>query len=95
MFNFENSPERVSTRAAILCNKCKKTFPSDEMKIHCNGCHNFYHCGVAGRCIGTKCTIGIGEYSHSLGYCLTCVDLKLSINTDNNNKCLCKNCQYL
>lgn len=77
----------------ILCNKCKKIFNSDEMKIHCNGCHKFYHCGIAGRCIGKGCTIGMGSYTHSMGYCLNCVDLKLKINTDLNDKCICNDCK--
>jgi hypothetical protein len=77
----------------LLCNKCNKLFTADKIKIHCSECLKFYHCGVAGRCIGKECTIKTGTNKHSLGYCLTCVDLKLSINCDKTNRCICKTCQ--
>lgn len=79
----------------IYCNGCKKHHKSDEFKIHCSNCYKFYHCRVAGRCIGKNCSIGGGDNCHRLGYCLNCVDLNLDINTDNTNNCICKECQVL
>ena len=78
----------------LFCEYCKKHYPFDEFKINCNGCDKLYHCGIAGRCIGQKCSIEMTEgKTYRMGYCLNCVDLKLHINTDNTDQCLCKTCQ--
>ena len=49
----------------IECYHCKEAFPliSDEIKIHCGECFNFFHCHIAGKC---ECC--------SLHYCLDCVN---------------------
>ena len=42
---------------------------SDELKIHCNMCNEFFHCGIAGECIGEDCLIKDerGRYKHRHG----------------------------
>ena len=65
------------------------------MKLYCNGCERFYHCHIAGRCIGDNCVFKLyNGQDHRMGYCLNCVDLNLKINQDlKSNECLCKRCQ--
>ena len=69
----------------IPCGGCEKVFDlgSDELKIHCNLCEQFFHCKIAGKCRGENCQV----MNHSASYCLNCVS-----KVYNNNECLCKDC---
>ena len=73
---------------SIFCSYCKKHFNSNEIKAHCNICNNFFHCGVAGECIGEDCKIvkPNGEI-HRARYCVNCVS-----KIYKNNQCICKDC---
>lgn len=78
-------------RESMHCGKCRKIFNlnSNELKIHCNICNEFFHCGIAGECIGEDCMIKDenGKLKHRARYCENCVTKKF-----NDETCLCKNC---
>jgi len=78
-------------REKMHCGNCRQIFDlsSDELKIHCNICNEFYHCGIAGECIGEDCMIKDenGGYKHRARYCNNCVK-----TIYNKETCLCKNC---
>ena len=77
-------------REVIFCGCCKQKFNlgSNLLKIHCNICEKFYHCGIAGECIGKDCSIIKSDGSiHRASYCNNCVEEKY-----NNNTCICKDC---
>jgi len=74
----------------LRCNHCdqKFTLRSEEIKIHCAGCDKFYHCGIAGECIGDGCTSRLGNgMIHRLRYCNSCAKEVYSDGT-----CLCSTC---
>ncbi len=54
-------------KECIACHNCKQIFNlgSNELKIHCAGCDNFFHCNIAGKC---KC---------QLSWCNNCVLSKI------------------
>ena len=73
----------------IKCGGCTETFDldSNELKIHCNLCNQFFHCKIAGKCDGESCRIEqIDGKVHQASYCYDCVGLL----TD--KKILCKDC---
>lgn len=74
-------------REAMCCGNCKQIFnlDSNELKIHCNICNQFFHCGIAGKCIGDNCKQDGSE--HRASYCNSCVSKIYS-----NGTCLCKEC---
>tara|TARA_B110000208_G_scaffold107557_1_gene133424 strand:+ start:409 stop:783 length:375 start_codon:yes stop_codon:yes gene_type:complete len=78
-------------RQTILCFGCKKCFQlnENEIKLNCALCNNFFHCNIAGECIGRNCLHIIDETKHRERYCNKCVvpDLNLS-----DNKCICIDC---
>jgi len=55
-------------KECISCHSCKKIFnlASNEIKINCAGCDNFFHCNIAGKC---KCY---------LSWCNNCVLTKIN-----------------
>lgn len=60
----------------IICKNCKQMFDlgSNEIKIHCAGCNEFFHCGIAGKCNCSDCkTIMIDNQIHNLSWCINCV----------------------
>ena len=77
-------------KEAMVCGHCKEIFnlDSNKLKVHCNICNKFFHCGIAGECIGEDCTVldSFGNI-HRARYCLGCVS-----KTFKNDKCLCKDC---
>ena len=77
-------------REAMSCGYCKQIFnlDSNELKVHCNICNKFFHCGIAGECIGNDCKVidSLGNI-HRARYCLDCVSKIYS-----NRTCLCKDC---
>jgi len=77
-------------REVIFCGCCNQKFNlgSNELKIHCNTCEKFYHCGIAGECIGKDCSIITPDGSvHRASYCRGCAQKNYS-----NNTCICKDC---
>ena len=78
-------------RESMHCGNCRKIFNlnSNELKIHCNICNEFFHCGIAGECIGEDCMIKDenGLPKHRARYCKKCV-----VKIFNEETCLCKNC---
>lgn len=81
----------------ISCFKCKSIFDlgSDKLKIHCTGCNEFFHCGIAGKCSGKDCCSETmrGEY-HRLSWCVDCVP-KMEGNEEKINGegyCVCNDC---
>tara|TARA_Y100000996_G_scaffold284073_1_gene224204 strand:+ start:645 stop:1022 length:378 start_codon:yes stop_codon:yes gene_type:complete len=77
-------------REAMSCGCCKQIFnlDSNELKVHCNICNKFFHCGIAGECIGNDCKVidSLGNI-HRARYCVDCVSKIYS-----NRTCLCKDC---
>jgi len=78
-------------RESMHCGNCRKIFSlnSNELKIHCNICNQFFHCGIAGECIGDDCIIYGSDriIKHRARYCNNCVS-----KIYNKETCLCKNC---
>ena len=77
-------------RESMHCGKCRGVFnlSSNELKIHCNLCNQFFHCGIAGECVGEDCKVVKHEGSiHRASYCNGCVGIIYE-----KNKCLCKDC---
>lgn len=81
----------------IKCYHCKKEFNlgSEEIKIHCAGCDQFFHCGVAGKCRGSQCNLPtmLGN-NHRLSWCVNCVP-KVDGNEEKPGgigNCICKEC---
>jgi len=77
------------------CDFCKGVFDGDNIKIFCDGCEKFFHCHIAGRCIGENCTVILHNGNkHSSRYCLNCVNLNNKLNNDlKSDICICKNCE--
>lgn len=77
------------------CGFCKISCSSDDIKIFCDGCEKFYHCHIAGSCVGENCTYTLASgLTHSSRYCLNCVNLNNPINTKcMGDRCICKKCE--
>ena len=76
----------------ILCGGCKNGFSleSGELKIHCNHCEQFFHCKIAGECIGKDCKlIDSSGHMHKARYCYSCVSQLYK-----NGTCLCIDCGH-
>lgn len=77
-------------REVIYCGGCKQPFNlhSNELKIHCNLCNQFFHCKIAGPCLGDEClTITEDGTEHRARYCFGCVG-----RIYDTGNCLCKEC---
>ena len=77
-------------REVIYCGGCKTPFnlKSKELKIHCNICNQFFHCNIAGECIGKDCKFTKEDGTiHRARYCINCVK-----KIYHNQTCLCKDC---
>ena len=74
----------------ILCSGCNKCFHvgSNEIKLNCALCNKFFHCNIAGECMGKNCIIKIDGINKRSRYCGDCVEYK-------NNECFCLNCYNL
>ena len=73
----------------IQCFACKDKFALRENKlsIHCSGCYNFFHCGIAGQCIGKNCTHIINTITKYESYCNECASIII-----NDTTCICNTC---
>jgi len=63
-------------KETITCKNCKQRFDlrSNEIKIHCTGCDQFFHCGIAGKCNCSECkTVMRDNQIHNLSWCVHCV----------------------
>ena len=77
-------------REVIYCGGCKGPFNlhSNQLKIHCNLCNQFFHCKIAGPCLGDDClTITDNGEEHRARYCYGCVG-----KVYDTGNCLCKDC---
>ena len=81
--------ERLN-RECIVCYHCKKMckLRDNEIKIMCGSCDKFFHCHIAGKCRGKDCTHTTSNSTHTLSYCLNCVN-PMTIMDDT---CLCNSC---
>jgi hypothetical protein len=79
----------------INCGHCKENFTlGDRIDfISCGTCNNFFHCGIAGSCVGPKCSVVYEGKNVSLKYCEGCVNPYLKINVLDNGQSLCKICE--
>jgi hypothetical protein len=79
----------------INCGHCKEKFSlGDRIDfISCGTCNNFFHCGIAGACVGPKCSVIYEGKNVSMKYCKGCVNPYLKINVLDNGQSLCKICE--
>ena len=79
----------------IKCEGCFERFNLGEHKIvmSCSGCNGFFHCHIAGACVGPNCSVEFNGKKESLKYCMGCVNPYLKINIQDNGQCLCKGCE--
>ena len=79
----------------IKCEGCQEHFNlgQHELKINCASCNNFFHCHIAGACVGSDCSVVLDGKLESLKYCMSCVNPYLKINIIDNGQCLCKSCE--
>ena len=58
-------------REVIYCGGCNNPFNlgANALKIHCNRCNRFFHCKIAGKCVGKDCTYN----GHTASYCYNCI----------------------
>ena len=89
-------PESQSISSDMIrCAGCNQSFTleSNEIKINCAGCDRFFHCCIAGKCMGKNCsdqkTI-LGE-THQLSWCIFCVP-GIPQNRVGGKTCLCNDC---
>ena len=77
------------------CGGCNNEFKLSERKlnVHCYECNKFFHCGIAGACIGENCSVMLEGKKESLKYCMACVNPYLQINIMDNGQSLCKKCE--
>ena len=81
----------------IPCGFCKTLFAlgDSQLQINCAGCDKFFHCGIAGKCIGKNCNsdTSIGT-NHKLSWCVNCVP-PIPFNKEKvsgDGYCLCTIC---
>jgi hypothetical protein len=83
------APPSFSINEKMKCGGCNEFFDlgSNELKIHCNLCNQFFHCRIAGKCDGDGCRIKTrdGRF-HRASYCYDCIGLL------SDKKILCKDC---
>jgi hypothetical protein len=81
----------------LACGGCHELFKigDNAIKTSCASCDKFFHCHIAGACIGSNCSVILDGEKHSLKYCMSCVNPYLKINIEDNGQCLCKKCEDL
>ena len=79
----------------LQCGGCQELFRvgDNAIQTNCACCDKFFHCHIAGSCIGPYCSVMMDGVKHSLKYCLSCVNPYLKVNIEDNGKCLCKTCE--
>ena len=80
----------------IQCGACQDQFTLGDhaIKINCGSCNQFFHCSIAGACVGPNCSVILDGKKESLKYCMGCVNPYLKINIMDNGLSLCKICEY-
>ena len=80
----------------IHCGACRERFSLGDhaLQINCGSCNQFFHCSIAGACIGSNCSVILDGKKESLKYCMGCVNPYLRINIIDNGLCLCKTCEH-
>jgi len=86
-----------ATDENILCYGCQTEFTleSNQIQIHCVGCHRFFHCKLAGTCYGNNCYTGtVHGQKHYLSWCINCVPgiPENKIVKRRSDKCICHKC---
>ena len=79
----------------IKCGACQENFKigDNALQINCGSCNQFFHCSIAGACVGPNCSVILDRKKQSLKYCMGCVNPYLKINIMDNGLCLCKMCE--
>ena len=79
----------------IQCGACQEKFSLGDhaLQINCGSCNQFFHCSIAGACVGPNCSIVLDGKRESLKYCMGCVNPYLKINIMDNGLSLCKLCE--
>lgn len=79
----------------IHCGACKEKFSlgDNDLQINCGSCNQFFHCSIAGACVGPNCSVILDGKKESLKYCMGCVNPYLRINIMDNGQSLCKICE--
>ena len=87
--------EEIEDSGKIKCSGCNDFIPLEDIKINCAGCDRFFHCCIAGKCIGENCrgqeTI-LGE-KHQLSWCIYCVP-GIDQNKVGGQYCICHECYH-
>ena len=79
----------------IHCGACQERFSLGDhaLQINCGSCNQFFHCSIAGACVGPNCSVILDGKKESLKYCMGCVNPYLRINVMDNGQALCKTCE--
>jgi hypothetical protein len=79
----------------LICGGCQEHFSLGDhaIKTNCSSCNQFFHCHIAGACVGPNCSVIVDGKAESLKYCMSCVNPYLRINIEDNGQCLCKDCE--
>ena len=81
--------ETLFIKNKLLCSGCNKSYEKLDDFIICGGCEKYFHCKIAGKCIGKNCmNLGFDGEIHRTQYCYCCIQLYYG-----GNKCLCRNCE--
>ena len=93
----EPNPPSFTINEKILCYGCENEFTldSNQIQIHCAGCHRFFHCKIAGTCYGPNCyTETMRGQKHYLSWCINCVPgiPENKMNLDRTKQCICHKC---
>jgi hypothetical protein len=81
-------PPTFTTDEVLQCHFCKYDFTlaSNQIKINCAGCDQFFHCNIAGKCTGANCKTD----GHQLSWCNSC-----AYESYGDGKCICNECYKL
>jgi len=79
----------------LECGGCQGLFRvgDNAIQTNCASCDKFFHCHIAGACVGPNCSVIMSGGKYSLKYCLSCVNPYLKVNIEDNGMCLCKTCE--
>ena len=83
-----NENKNSFTKNELYCSGCNKSYENLDDFIICGGCEKYFHCKIAGECIGKNCmNLGFDGEIHRTQYCYNCIR-----KVYDHKKCLCKNC---
>ena len=89
--SYTSKSMRLFSNEMIVCQGCKKCFNigSNQLSLNCSHCNKFFHCNIAGECIGINCIFKIQGNIVRARYCKDCSTPRPG------NKCICVNCVKL